>query len=178
MKGHSDSVRCLGTFSDYLFSGSNDSTVRMWHRESGTLLRTFEFKSRVMCLQAVDHFLYTGMADKTVMRSAIEERPGVTDSRPPLYQGARNSVTALSVHDDRVLVGSADNRVHIFDLKTFKHLNSIEGHTDWIRGLVFSPPFLYTCSEDGTVRRCFYSADDCEFSPCSLPAFLFSLLSP
>ena len=42
LEGHTDAVYAVAVEDNTIVSGSKDKTVRIWDRDSGTLLRTFQ----------------------------------------------------------------------------------------------------------------------------------------
>lgn len=71
-------------------------------------------------------------------------------------------VSAVAVHPagDRVAAAGDDHLIRIFELAEGKLLHQLEGHTDWVRGLDFSPDGakLVSVGQDGRVQ--FWNVDE------------------
>ena len=74
--------------------------------------------------------------------------PELTD--PPV-------VTAMSISPDGEWIAAAgdDHAIRIVSIRSGATRTTLQGHTDWVKGLEFSPSGneLASCSNDGTLRR-------------------------
>jgi WD40 repeat protein len=71
LKGHQNTIRALAvdTSNNYIISGSEDKTIKVWEYESGKMLKTLrEHLGEVFCLELdrENNLLITGSGDKTV----------------------------------------------------------------------------------------------------------------
>lgn len=149
-RDHTESVMCLFSYGDYLFSGSLDKTVKMWNIQTRSVIKTFSFQTRPFCVQVVERLLYVGLAEKAVAVINVDTKERVNT----FTRGFRNAVTALHVHDEFMFTGSADHRALVWSLKKGRPLATLIEHSDWIRALLFKGSELFTCSDDGKVKRC------------------------
>ncbi len=66
-------------------------------------------------------------------------------------------VTAMSISPDGEWIAAAgdDHAIRIVSIRTGATRTTLQGHTDWVKGLEFSPSGneLASCSHDGTLRR-------------------------
>ena len=66
-------------------------------------------------------------------------------------------VTAMSISSDGEWIAAAgdDHAIRIVSIRTGATRSTLQGHTDWVKGLEFSPSGneLASCSNDGTLRR-------------------------
>jgi WD40 repeat protein len=66
-------------------------------------------------------------------------------------------VTAMSISPDGEWIAAAgdDHAIRIVSIRTGATRTTLQGHTDWVKGLEFSPSGneLASCSNDGTLRR-------------------------
>lgn len=134
MMGHEGWVRVIEVSDDgsWVASGSQDQTVRIWDLSSGKVLQIYKDHSHIIeCLAfsnyKTDNFL-TGEDSK------MDE----DDLGPPRFLAS----------------GSRDRSIKIFDLTAVQCVIRLNGHDNWVRGLIFHPEgkFLLSCADDKTVR--------------------------
>ncbi|MFL2870097.1 MAG: WD40 repeat domain-containing protein [Pirellulaceae bacterium] len=65
------------------------------------------------------------------------------------------SAVALQPGGDLMVTAGDDHVVRIWDLATGEQTHQLEGHTDWIRTVVFSQDgeFIYSAGNDGQIRK-------------------------
>jgi WD40 repeat protein len=110
----------------HILSGGKDHTVRLWEVPS----------------------------QETFARGAGKAFPQGTEFRR--FQGHMDEVTsvAFSPTSPRVLSGSKDRTIRLWDLETAQELACLHGHTDWVHSVAFSPDGrrILSGSSDNTVR--------------------------
>jgi len=71
-------------------------------------------------------------------------------------QGHTNSVTsvAFSLDDNRIVSGSDDKSVRVWDANTGEQLRELQGHIDWVNSVAFSPDGnrIVSGSDDKSLR--------------------------
>lgn len=119
--GHRKSVVCLGASEvlaeqDYVFSGSEDATVKMWDIASYQCVHTFEGHMRaVLSIKIQPGFInmFTASEDGSVHQWSIE-----TGQCCRVFEGHWNSVTALLlVGSNYIVTGSSDKIVRRFRIE-------------------------------------------------------------
>ena len=67
LEGHTDLVRCLTVVGKKLYSGSYDSTIRVWDTDTHQHITTLQGHTAcdVYCLTVIGNKLYSGSSDST-----------------------------------------------------------------------------------------------------------------
>lgn len=107
LTGHSHIVRSLALSADgkLLISGSWDQTIKLWHLETGKLIRTLKGHTDQVCTIALspdEQIIASGSADKTIKLWHLE-----TGELLGTFAGHGNTVTALAFTDSGEILVSA-----------------------------------------------------------------------
>jgi|GEM_PF-6312718 len=135
LRGHTNSIRCLTTFNDFLITGSNDTTIRIWNLTTGDQLRCLMGHENVIfTLITIGNLLASGSLDTTVRiwnPDTGESLHCLTDHT----QGVSHLVTI-----DNLLASAAwnseDRHIRIWNPHTGDLLYRLEGHTGAIPSLI------------------------------------------
>jgi len=160
LSGHEKQVNTVSFHpSDLIFSGSDDSTVKIWSpSDSGyECSKTFtEHKAPIVdvCLHpAVNSLLLTVSRDSSWGLYDIEKGNLYTQVMDP----DRYPFTCAHIHPDGAIFcsGTQNNVIRIFDLRTQKNVVTMPGHQGAIVDVHFSENgiFLASCSEDNTIKE-------------------------
>ncbi|CAG7853501.1 Vegetative incompatibility protein HET-E-1 [Serendipita indica DSM 11827] len=151
-----------------LASGSGDRTVRLWDGTTGALgrLRTYR-EGHVWPSRQMGAVLHLDL-DRTVRLwdGTTGASLGTLEDIPPsclacqmgaLASGSQDRTVRLwdgTTDGRRLASGSRDRTVRLWDGTTGASLGTLEGHTDWVQCLAFSPDGrrLASGSGDRTVR--------------------------
>lgn len=70
------------------------------------------------------------------------------------FRGHSGSVLCLQLDSTRNLLvsGSSDSTIKVWDLKSQKVMQTLEGHTESVLGLHFEDDYIVSCSRDATAR--------------------------
>ncbi|KAJ7077606.1 WD40-repeat-containing domain protein [Mycena epipterygia] len=162
LDGHGNSVSsvCFSTMDNQLraISSSNDGTVRIWDIATGQQLRVLE----------PEHFPVGGSA--SVSRDGLHIIISGGDNGMSLYKVSTNwklrqlhrldghtrgvSSVAFSYHGLRIISGSYDGTVCVWEVSTGQRLRRLVGHTDTVNSVSLSHDGLHAISgsSDNTVR--------------------------
>ncbi|XP_051122111.1 zinc finger CCCH domain-containing protein 17-like [Andrographis paniculata] len=153
LKEHTGAVCSLviGSGSKRLYSGSKDSTIKVWDVQSLQCLQTLHgHTSDVTAVLCWEYFLLTASLDKTIKVWASSENETIQ----MVYEMKNDhGVIALAgIHDLEakpiLLCSYTDNTVRLFELPTFSE-----------RGRIFSRHRIEVIRNDGDVEGLFFTGD-------------------
>jgi len=154
---HSKTVWSLAFSPDnqLLASSSGDKTIKLWHLQSGELVRTFsgEHLDTVwsVAVSPDGQSVVSGSGDKTVKIWNLN-----TGKLLRTLSGHTDTVRSVAISPDgqSVVSGSGDKTVKIWNLNTGKLLRTLSGHTDTVRSVAISPDGQTVASggADNTVK--------------------------
>jgi WD40 repeat protein len=152
LEGHTLGVRALAVGLDgKLYSGSDDTTIRVWSGVDGTHLQTLVGHMSWVCALAVglDGKVYSGSYDKT-----IRVWSGVDGTHLQTLVGHTDWVEALAVGlDGKVYSGSWDKTIRVWSGDDGTHLQTLVGHTSTVYALAVGlDGKMYSGSSDMTIR--------------------------
>lgn len=164
LEGHTDTVKtlCLSDDGQFLFSGSYDGTVKIWHNVDGIwqLFRTLECNDGrafpIVCVSG--ERLFT--ADWTSGSIGVWNwQDGTLVEWIGLHQDAR--ITCLCVSGEHLFSGGLDNNVKVWNWKTRTLMWTLEGHTKSVQSLCVSGKVLFSGSLDKTIKVWNWKAGVC-----------------
>ncbi|KAI9318434.1 WD40-repeat-containing domain protein [Dichotomocladium elegans] len=175
LAGHDGGVWALQYLDNTLVSGSTDRTVRVWDIRRGVCTHIFlGHTSTVRCLQIIQPtmvngrlepsvpLIVTGSRDSTLRvwrlpdleRNETFNGVGVNRWFMHTLTGHDHSVRALAVHGKKLVSGSYDCSVCVWDVEAGRLLHRMEGHTQKVYSVVVDPARgrCMSGSMDSTVR--------------------------
>jgi WD40 repeat protein len=114
---NNQSVRCLIHSSDFIISGSDDETIKLWNYLNGDLLQTLPSLSRVFSLILLDNneFASGSSDDKIRIWSDVFQIP--INGIPRILQDHGNYVLCMTkINNEALISGSQDRTVKIWNL--------------------------------------------------------------
>ncbi|EDV22055.1 uncharacterized protein TRIADDRAFT_64168 [Trichoplax adhaerens] len=158
LKGHSKKVNKViyHPNEDIVFSGSQDSTVRVWsvpESSSRHMIKVHEKAITGVSLHATGEYLLTSSADQLWAFSDLQSGRVITKSDPGDKQ---DEFTCAEFHPDGLIfgTGTSDGIIKIWDLKERTNVANFSGHSASITDISFSENgyYLATAAEDSTVK--------------------------
>jgi platelet-activating factor acetylhydrolase IB subunit alpha len=174
--GHEHSITTVAFSSDNMFlTGSRDSLIKLWEIDSAHCVHNFrghEDWVRMIRLNSTAKYLASCSTDRLVKVWSMETKALVVD----LYGhdhvveciawASPATVTAMKIPEDKeadVLIEGAtlvlasagrDKTIRLWHINVGACLFIIDGHDNWVRGLVFHPvgSFLISVADDKTMR--------------------------
>eukprot|EP01133_Synstelium_polycarpum_P007751 gene7751-9086_t len=144
MRGHSAPVRCLQAINhngqDLVVSGSYDKTIKVWDMDSRCINTIRAHTHKINCLQYENGQLVWDMSGQLIHT----------------LQGHDNMIHCLQFKGNKLLSGSTDSTIRLWDLKTGTHVNTIKGQSA-VCCLKFNDSKLITGYEDSTIKIFDYS---------------------
>ncbi|MDZ8184609.1 MAG: serine/threonine-protein kinase [Nostoc sp. ChiSLP02] len=138
LKGHSSMVHAIAISPDgqFLASGSNDRTIKLWQLSTGKLVRQmgrwFSGHSNM-----INSLAFSPIS----LNSSYQRESGKT--------GATTDINSCILAS-----GSWDNTIKLWDVNTGKEIRTLAGHSNWVNSVAFSPDgkLLVSGSADCTIR--------------------------
>ncbi|RCI02428.1 hypothetical protein CU098_011188 [Rhizopus stolonifer] len=151
LSGHTDGVMCVQVCdsSNILMTGSYDTTVRIWHLETGELIRTLQGHTRcVRALQFDEAKLVTGAMDHTLKIWNWQ-----TGQCIRTLEGHTGGVLSLHFNSRLMASGSTDHTIRVWNFSAGECC-TLTGHTEWVNSVQFCQEgtVLISSSDDATIR--------------------------
>ncbi|MHC5611443.1 MAG: protein kinase domain-containing protein [Nostoc sp.] len=138
LKGHSSMVHAIAISSDgqFIASGSNDKTIKLWQVDTGKLVRQLGRWSSG----------HSNMVHSVAFSPISPNLYDQEKSGKPVGIADRNWGILAS--------GSWDNTIKLWDVNTGKEIRTLIGHANWVNSVAFSPDgkFLASGSADCTIK--------------------------
>ena len=159
LSAHTDPIENL-TFSrdgKWLVTSGDDAAMRIWDTSNGNLLQEYaDFSGVVFGVTFSPAGGRFAVSDGTihVWQFSVNTTDGQTAiSKQELFTIPDAASDTFSP-DGSLLAGISGNVIKIWDAATGREALTLNGHTDWVMGLAFSPDGtqLASVSMDGTVK--------------------------
>ena len=151
--GHQDSVKSVGFSPDgnYLVSGSDDNTVKLWDVKNQSLVHTFNgHQDWVLSVgfSRDGNYLVSGSLDKTVKLWDMKKQ-----SLIHTFNGHQKAVSSVRFSPDGnyLVSGSLDKTVKLWDIENQSLVHTFNGHQDRVNSVEFSPDGNYLVSGSGSI---------------------------
>lgn len=123
--GHKDSVNCLYARDNFLYSGSDDNTVRIWDlRTNKTVKCLTNFANPVDSICSHDNVeVYTASGDNILLYDLRASNGVIVQSSTSwLFNNGGSDINCIDIDDCgiQLVAGDDDGGVHVCDLSTFR----------------------------------------------------------
>jgi F-box/WD-40 domain protein 7 len=143
---HEHWITSLTAANGKLFSGSNDSTIKIWDIKTTECLATLEaHQGPVTCLIIADGNLFSSSIDTTIKMWNLE-----TQKRLKVFEGHSHPVDAIVVDGNKLISGSMNGQIKIWDIETGICLNTLKDKS-CITSLIVADGKLYSSSLKGAI---------------------------
>lgn len=138
---------------EFVVSGSVDSTVRIWKKENGEVIRTLKHPAGVSSIDISDDgkSIVTGSYDRIVRTWRISD--GILLKEFP---GHQSTVWSVAFSPDKKYIASSDEDgvVNVWDIDGVKALHTLRDHKRTIWSVKFSPDGskIATASYDASIK--------------------------
>ncbi|MBK8274760.1 MAG: TIR domain-containing protein [Nitrospira sp.] len=163
--GHSDWVRscAIDVTGQWIVSGADDQTLKVWDRHTGECLRTLKGHSdevRSCAIDPIGQWIVSGSSDGTLK---IWDRRTGDCLRTLKSHGLGVTSCAIDPTGQWVVSGSSDGTVKIWDHRTGRCLRRLEGHSDEVTSCAIDPmgQWIVSGSGDQTLKIWDHRTGDC-----------------
>jgi serine/threonine protein kinase len=147
LQGHTNYVNSVSVSGDYIVSGSDDNTVKVWRLSTGELVRTlYGHNNGVQTVYISGGYIASGSYKEIRVWRLSTGEPVRTLS------GHRSGVQTVYISGDYIVSGSNDNTIKVWQLSTGRHLHTLIGHTGCVRSVFISRDYIVSGSDDGTIK--------------------------
>ena len=155
--GHVGNVNAVDFNNDgtLLLSGSNDHNIKLWDVETGELLKTFSehvTQTKDVIFTPDGRSAVSAESNYIVYwRNVVEGQIG----RHPFY-GHTGSINSIDINQEmsKIVSGSQDGTIKIWDLESGQMLQSLNAHTDGINDVEFNKTGnnIVSCGSDSSIK--------------------------
>jgi WD40 repeat protein len=163
IKGHVGTIFDMSADSQHLISGSGDATVKVWSKSDWSQIASIVAQTHfVLCVALDDDYIYAGGIDNC---TNVYSR--ATLKRVASLHGHDANVLSLATDDKYVYSGSGElwwggpgsprpsvfeSAIRVWDKKDWSCVEVLHGHRDNINALAVDGHYIYSASDDSTVR--------------------------
>ena len=162
LAGHTEAVKeVIQMGNNTIITVSIDTTIRKFSTTTGKELTCYKAKQPVYCIKKIDDaFIAIGGADKKVkildfpqnrLGEDLKEEENIESF---VFEGHVEGITCLELDTNgRLISGSMDKTIKIWDLDKKKIIDTLFGHTDCVRCLkcLKDAPLLASGSDDNSI---------------------------
>jgi len=160
LEGHTDFIRSvvIHPTQPYIISTGDDATIKIWDWDNNfNCIRTLEDHVHFVMMLAINpkdlNTFASASLDKTIKVWSLTS----TGKANFTLQGHQSGVNCLDYFkgDKPYLISGGDDKlIKIWDYQTKQCIQTLEGHTNNISGVLFHPdiPIIVTTSEDASVK--------------------------
>lgn len=155
IEANDEVLLCLAVSRDLIATGDATHVIKLYDRSTGKLIK--ELKGHTMDIEALaftsnGFTLISGSDDGAIKAWDVKTGENIWTVEKT-YGGGLHSL-AISPDDKYIVSGGQSNDIHIRRLSTGIGVNYLDGHTDTVFGIAFSPDNKHfaSCSEDQTIK--------------------------
>lgn len=187
-KGHEHWVWAVAFSPDgqLLASASDDYRVKLWDVKTGTCLKTFighTYSINAIAFSPDGRYIATGSQDATIRIWDLQTPARSSDVDASSHAGVVDTCVQLLGHQGRVwsvafrpvetgepsgagpilASGSEDRTIKLWDMETGSCLQTLTGHSEWVKSVAFSPDgqMLASGSFDHTLKLWDWQTGNC-----------------
>jgi WD40 repeat protein len=136
---------CLEVWNEYLCSGAEDTTIRVWN-ENGDCVNILKGHiNSVYCITVWNNHLCSGSADRSVR--IWNKKMECID----VLEEHEDMVTSLRVWNNNLFSGDYSGRILIWNWVDKKCISILNPHTDEVRSMIVWKNTLCSASRDSTI---------------------------
>lgn len=153
---HNDAVKSVAVSpnGNYIISGSEDKTIKLWESDTGKEIRTFKGHSGwiySVCFSTDGQYIFSGSYDNTVKLWEI-----ATGREIRTFNGHSNWVSSVCPSPDGkfIISGSWDKTIKLWEIAAGREIYTLKGHDSAVTCVCFSPngKYIISGSYDNTLK--------------------------
>ncbi len=169
LEGPLGTIFCLDSDESCLFSGAGDSRVDIWKKNDWSLIDTISGQKHfILSLTTDKNYIYAGGIDDCTNVFNREDLEQIAS-----LEGHNSNILSLATDENYLYSGSGElwwggpgsprpprfeSSVRIWDKKDWSCVSVLDGHTDNVNSVAIDGVFVYSISDDKTLRV--YSKSD------------------
>lgn len=146
---HSDLVLSICIYQDVLLSGSLDTTIKIWKKLNGVLIRTCAAHTTwVMAVAVFDSHLYSGGLDGSIIKWNIDNGE-ILKRFLPVH---RQTIKCFAYREGSLFSGAYDTAAIRWNAMSGLPIFIYVGSNNKLRGVVLWKQFVISSGENGQIR--------------------------
>lgn len=155
--GHTGYVNGVFVKGKFLFSGSEDGTVRKWDITSGDVMKTYEHRmpqgemaetAAVFSVYVNGNNLFSGAFDGNIVQWNIDSGEIIQ-----VFSGHTEFITSLYVRAGYLYSSSYDGTIRKWDVATGQVKHVFRGHSGPVTSFWITDLYLFSGAGDATIRK-------------------------
>jgi len=149
--GH-DSLRSLWLAGDLVMSAGLEHHLQLWDLRTQTTKPSVTIAGALhgnYCVQ-FDTSTHTAVSGSNTTVALADLR--VPSAPPVLLKGHTDVISCLQLAGRKLVTGSMDQTIRVWDVTTHHCANTLHGHESWVWDLQFDPDKIVTASGDKVVK--------------------------
>lgn len=151
LKGHIDFVTSLDYKNNVLVSASMDKTTCMWDVEMNEKTQVFVNQKNWILTAKLNHYNVVTGGEGKVRLYDTRSGKNVRSFAIP-YTVVAPWIMTLQFDDNKIVGGSFNKNVYIWDVGSSKLINKWTAHNDSVSSLYYKDDNIFTASVDSTVK--------------------------
>ena len=154
MKGHSDTVLCIGLLGEWVVTGSKDNTVRLWKEEKCVCV----YEGHAHSISSVGFYkrshIVSGSLDQSIKIWQISESGPITTAQHTCIAHLKSVNVVKTVPDGKMIIsGGHDKAIKIWN-KKLQMTRQLDGHKRgvWDLDIHWADKTLVSASGDMTLK--------------------------
>lgn len=146
--GHHGAIWQLKTSNKLLYSSGSDGIINIWNINTGSLISSiYSHNSWTRSLSVDEKFIISGGYKPDSTLKIFDKNTG------KLIKTFQSDGSIFTIYSNKnyIIFGGSDNKVHIIDKKTLRHLSYHTFHRRWVRDILVKENIVISCGDDGKV---------------------------
>jgi WD40 repeat protein len=154
---HLAPVTSIVVIEDWLFSGSEDKTIKQWNISTRKCIKTFTgHLAPVTSIVVIEDWLFSGSKDKTIKQWDISTRKCIKT-----FTGHQDEVNSIAVIGEWLFSGSSDDTVKQWHITTGGCVQTLRGYQERVNSVIVIGEWVFAGGGDDTVKQWHITTGKC-----------------